>query len=134
MPQRRTAATASAAAYRDFPGRRWVVSILRMLHLAGMVGVGAGLVSVAPVPGEDLFVVTLVVTGVAMMALDSWSNPHYLRQAAGIAIAIKLGLLAWYLLDAGQRPWLFWLILALSSLAAHAPARLRHRMLLGSGR
>jgi hypothetical protein len=111
-----------------------VVSALRMLHLAGMVGVGAGLLAAGAVPGEDAFVMLLVASGVAMMALDAWSNPLYLRQAAGVAIALKLGLLLWYLLDAGQRPWLFWLVLAVSVLAAHAPARLRHRTLLGRRR
>jgi hypothetical protein len=120
-----------AGTYRDFRGRRWLVSVLRMLHLAGMVGVGAALLAAAPVPGEDAFAMLLVVSGVAMMALDAWSNPLYLRQAAGIAIAFKLGLLLWYLFDAAQRPWLFWLILAVSALAAHAPARLRHRRVLG---
>lgn len=105
-----------------------------MLHLMGMVGVGAGLLTAVPPPGEDAFVVVLVASGVAMMALDSWSNPLYLKQAAGVAIALKLGLLLWYLLDPGRRIGLFWLILAVSSLTAHAPARLRHRTILGRGR
>lgn len=110
------------------------MSLLRMLHLAGMVGVGAGLLAAGPMSGADGFVILLVASGVAMVALDLWANPQYLSQAAGLAILVKLGLLLWYLLDALQRPWLFWLILGVSSLAAHAPARLRHRRLLGSGR
>jgi hypothetical protein len=120
-----------AGTYRDFRGRRWLISVLRMLHLVGMVGVGAALLVAAAVPGEDAFAMLLVVSGVAMMALDAWSNPVYLKQVAGIAIAFKLALLLWYLFDAAQRPWLFWLILAVSSLAAHAPARLRHRRVFG---
>lgn len=102
-----------------------------MLHLVGMVGVGAALLVAAPVPGVDAFAMLLVISGVAMMALDAWSNPVYLKQVAGIAIVFKLVLLLWYLLDAAQRPWLFWLILAISSLSAHAPARLRHRRVPG---
>jgi hypothetical protein len=130
MPQRPTAAT-STPSYRDFPARRWLVSLLRMAHLIGMVGVGAGLLVAVPVAGFDGFVIMLVASGVAMLALDFWANPHYSREAAGIAVLAKLCLLLWYVLDAAQRPWLFWVILAVSTLAAHAPARLRHRRILG---
>ena len=36
---------APASAYRDFPGRRWLGVLLRAAHLAGVVGVGAGLLA-----------------------------------------------------------------------------------------
>ena len=34
---------AATSAYRDFPGRRWLGVLLRAAHLAGVVGLGAGL-------------------------------------------------------------------------------------------
>lgn len=124
----------TTATYRDFAGRRWLVSVLRAMHLAGMVGVGAGLLGAAPAMGVDAFLALLVISGVAMVSLDFWSNPGYPRQVAGAAMLAKLGLLVWYALDVGHRIWLFWLILAVSSLTAHAPARLRHRRLIRSGK
>jgi hypothetical protein len=36
---------AAPSAYRDFPGRRWLGVLLRAAHLAGVVGVGAGLLA-----------------------------------------------------------------------------------------
>ena len=134
MSARKSAAVPAPGTYRDFPGRRWLVSLLRMLHLAGMVGVGAELLVAAPVAGYDAFVILLVGSGAAMLALDFWSNPQYPTQFAGVAIIVKLGLLAWYVADSGQRMWLFWVVLAWSTLAAHAPARLRHRRALGLGK
>jgi len=86
------------------------------------------------VTGYDAFVILLVGSGAAMLALDFWSNPQYPAQFAGVAIIVKLGLLAWYVADSGQRMWLFWVVLAWSTLAAHAPARLRHRRALGLGK
>ncbi len=62
-----------------------------------------------------------------MVGLDLWSNPAYLRQVAGLWMAIKLALVAWLAFDAARAAWLFWLVLVLSVLAAHAPARFRHR-------
>jgi hypothetical protein len=57
-----------------------------------------------------------------------WSNPGYLRQFVGAALVVKLALVALWL--AQPSAWLFWAVLALSSLTAHAPARVRHRRLL----
>lgn len=91
------------------------------------MGVGAGLLTGKAADGEVGFVVLLVLTGVAMAALDFWANPRYLDQWAGLAVLVKLGFLGAYLLASSQRHWLFWVILAISTLAAHAPARLRHR-------
>ena len=59
---------APASAYRDFPGRRWLGVLLRAAHLAGVVGVGAGLlVGEAAAAG---FVYLMVLSGVAMALLD----------------------------------------------------------------
>jgi len=134
MSARKTAVSPPPPPYRDFPGRRWFVSALRMLHLAGMVGVGAELLVAGPVAGYDAFVMLLVASGAAMLALDFWSNPLYPTQFAGVAVLIKLGLLAWFVSAPGQRMWLFWIVLGWSTLAAHAPARLRHRRAIGPSR
>lgn len=126
MSDRRASRTAST--YRDFPGRRWLIVGLRALHLAGVVGVGAQLLT--GLPAAPLFAALLVASGVAMAALDAWSNREYLVQYSGAAMLLKLALLVGFLVAAEVRLPLFWIILVLSALVAHAPARLRHRRML----
>jgi hypothetical protein len=114
---------------RDFAGRRLVVSLLRAMHLSGVVGIGAFLLGAGGVVGVSAFAFLLVAGGLGIMALDRWSDPAYLRQVNGLAMLVKLLLVAaivWYL---GLGLALFWSVLVLSVLVAHAPARIRHRKL-----
>lgn len=114
---------------RDFAGRRLVVSLLRAMHLSGVVGIGAFLLGATDVVGASAFAFLLVAGGLGIMALDRWSDPAYLRQVNGLAMLFKLLLLAalvWYF---GMSQPLFWSTLVLSVLVAHAPASIRHRKL-----
>lgn len=116
---------AAPSAYRDFPGRRWLGVLLRAAHLAGVVGVGAGLLT-----GEGAgFVYLMVLSGVAMAMLDAWSRRRWLRELAGLSMLVKFALLGWFAADPARRPLLFWLILVFSVIFAHAPASFRHRRL-----
>lgn len=111
--------------YRDFPGRRWLGVGLRAAHLVGVTGLGGSLLANSPLlPG---FALLLLGSGVTMILLDAWSLPHYRREFAGLAMLIKLPLVAWLLLDPWARPYLFWGLLVFSAVVAHAPARWRHR-------
>ncbi|NML28672.1 hypothetical protein [Zoogloea dura] len=114
--------------YRDFPGRRWLVVFLRAAHLAGVVGVGAGLLAGAAAAAGP-FAELLVISGVLMAALDAWSNPVWLREFAGLSLLLKLALLLWFAADEAARPALFWSILVFSAIFSHAPASFRHRQL-----
>ncbi|WP_374495535.1 hypothetical protein [Zoogloea sp.] len=116
----------SSGGYRDFPGRRWLVVALRAGHIAGVVGVGAGLLALPGGPAGD-FVGLMVASGVAMAALDAWSNPVWLRELAGLSLLVKFALLGWFVADEGARLALFWAILVFSVIFAHAPASFRHR-------
>ena len=116
----------AACGYRDFPGRRWLVVLLRAAHIAGVVGVGAGLLAPPAHPGEA-FVLLMVASGVAMATLDAWSNPVWLREYAGLSLLLKFALLGWFVADEAARPLLFWGILVYSVIFAHAPASFRHR-------
>ncbi|MBS0371920.1 MAG: hypothetical protein JSS57_22275 [Proteobacteria bacterium] len=111
--------------YRDFPGRRWLGVALRAAHLAGVVGVGAGLVGGGV--ADSHFPVLLVLSGVCMAALDAWSNPRWLAEPAGLSLLVKFALLGWFLVDEARRPALFWSVLVFSVIFAHAPASFRHR-------
>ncbi|HQX07398.1 MAG TPA: hypothetical protein PKZ19_11445 [Zoogloea sp.] len=118
----------ASGGYRDFPGRRWLVVVLRAGHIAGVVGVGAGLL--APPGGAAVgFVWLMVASGLAMAALDAWSNPVWLQEYAGLSLLAKFALLGWFLADESARPTLFWSILVFSVIFAHAPASFRHRRL-----
>ncbi len=115
---------------RDFPGKRWLVNLLRAAHLVGVVGLGAGVVGEIPDARWHAFGVTALVSGLSMLALDSWTRRSYFREYVGLAMAGKLLLLGALLAWPAQRAPLFWLILVFSVLFAHAPASLRHAVWL----
>jgi hypothetical protein len=114
---------------RDFAGRRLVVSLLRALHLAGVVGVGAVLLGAGDIVAASAFAFMLVAGGLGIMALDRWSDPAYLRQVNGLAMLAKLVLLAALVWFVGMSLTLFWSVFLFSVLVAHAPASIRHRKL-----
>lgn len=109
---------------------RWINVILRGLHLVAVILLGAGLLGAPLHAGQAA--IGVAASGFAMLALDIWRKPQHLREAAGLAVLVKLVLVAWMALDAAARPVLFWVIVAGSAISAHAPARFRHAMLLGS--
>ena len=109
---------------------RWINVILRGLHLVAVILLGAALLGAPLSPAK--VAVAVAASGFAMLALDIWRKPRHLAEAAGISVLVKLVLVAWMALDAAARPVLFWVIVAGSAISAHAPARFRHAMLLGS--
>lgn len=113
---------------KNFPGQRWLNVVLRGLHLVAVVVLGAALLG-APVSGDQA-VVGLWSTGLAMLALDTWSKPSHLREASGISLLVKLVLVGWMAFDASSRFVLFWLVVAGSAVFAHAPAKFRHALLI----
>ncbi|GAB4164842.1 MAG: hypothetical protein Fur0039_00140 [Rhodocyclaceae bacterium] len=115
----------NASGYRDFPGKGVLINGLRILHLAGVVAVGGTLLAEpAREPGSAALVL-LVAPGALIAMLDAWSKPGYAFQLKGLGVIAKLLLVAWMALDADHRLMLFWVILAFSSAAAHAPGRVR---------
>jgi hypothetical protein len=117
-----------ARRYRDFPGKGWLINGLRALHMVGVVGIGASLVARLPASAWDGYVLLLAASGIAILLLDWWSNPAYLRQVNGISVVAKLALLGWFLLRPEHREPIFWTILLFSVLVSHAPGKLRHRL------
>ena len=111
---------------RDFPGKRWLVNLLRALHLVGVVGLGAGVLGDITEARWIAFGMTAVASGLIILALDGWSRPGYFREYVGLAMAGKLILLGIRLAWPAQPAVQFWLILVLPVLFAHAPASLRH--------
>ncbi|MEW6292887.1 MAG: hypothetical protein AB1544_06235 [Pseudomonadota bacterium] len=109
---------------------RWINVILRGLHLAAVILLGAALLGAPQVSTQ--IAIAVAATGFAMLALDVWRKPQHLREAAGIAVLLKLVLVGWMVFDAAAQHVLFWVIVAGSAISAHAPARFRHAILLGS--
>lgn len=116
--------------FRDFRGRVALIALLRVAHVAGVVGVGAALLDGRP-PAAGGFLMVLVASGAAIAVLDAWSNRAWVVQASGLAILAKMGLLAALLVADAFGAAAFWGLLAFSVAAAHAPGRVRHRRLLG---
>ena len=111
---------------------RWLNVILRGAHLVAVILLGAAVLG-GPVT-LDAAAVAVVASGFAMFVLDAWRKPAYLREVAGIAVMAKLLLVGWMAVDPDLRLPLFWAIVMLSALFAHAPARFRHRVMIGGYR
>lgn len=113
---------------RDFPGRRWISIVLRTLHLTGVVLAAAGVVGHAAPSVAG--VLLMLVTGVALHALDLWHHPGLWREVAGIFVIFKLVVVLAMLMAPGAALPLFWLLVVSSSVVSHAPYAFRHNRLI----
>jgi hypothetical protein len=129
-PGGRVGKAKSSADFRDFFGRRWLIVLLRAALLVGLVGTGAILIAGLPFAGQTPFV-TLLVSGLAMMAIDLWVAPARFSEVAGLAILLKLALLLCLAYATSARMLIFWGVLVFSAIIAHAPASVRHRRIFG---
>jgi hypothetical protein len=124
------AATAIMLNERDFPGRRWVSIALRTVHLAGVVLAAVGVVDGGAARLAAGFGLMLV-SGLALYAIDLWHHPDLWREVAGVFVALKLITVVAMLLVPGLAAVLFWLLLVASSIVSHAPHAFRHTRILG---
>lgn len=117
------------SAHKDFTAPRWISVILRTLHLAGVVLVGADLLrgdALAPF-GAGL----TLLTGVLLYAVELWRHPTLWKEIAGLFMPVKLAmLLAMLFLPNGAAVW-FWIVLVSSSVVSHAPLTFRRRKMIG---
>lgn len=114
---------------RDFPGRRALTILLRSAHLVGVVMVGAALFGGTADRASAAAI--MLVTGLAMFALDVWSDPTHLGELAGVFIPLKLLLVAWIALDPERAALIFWFLIVASSIVSHAPGKFRHIRIFG---
>lgn len=114
---------------RDFPGRRWLTIALRSVHLVGVVLIGVALFG----GGSDRQAAALLMlaTGMALYALDLWSNPAHFGELAGVFILVKLLIVLAMVLYPASAAVLFWLLLLASSVVSHAPGDFRHVRIWG---
>ena len=109
---------------RGNPSLRWLNVVLRGLHLAAVIGLGAAVLG-APLSLHRQSLGVLA-TGLVMLALDLWGKPRMLREWSGAAMVIKLALVAGMAFDTDLRLPLFWVVVVWSAIFAHAPASFRH--------
>lgn len=119
----------SADGFRNFPGRVALIGLLRVAHVAGVVGVGATVLAGHAATAAGAFLAALVASGLAIALLDAYANRAYFRQVSGLAVLAKAALVAALGLTALFGAWAFWSLLCFSVLLAHAPGRIRHRRL-----
>lgn len=115
------------AAYpRPLSGKRWLDIALRSLHLVGLLGVGGGMVYDVAMSEVLPWLWLTALTGLAMVSLSLWSNRRWLRQLRGIAILVKLVILALIPLFPEQGVGLLIGVTLLSGVVAHAPGSVRY--------
>ncbi|MCB1869497.1 MAG: hypothetical protein KDI43_13515 [Gammaproteobacteria bacterium] len=114
------------AVSRFFPGQRWVNIMLRTLHLIGIAGLGGGFFYPAEGDIWRTFFTLTIWSGVGLTAISIWSNGIWLVQLRGQAILMKLILLGLMPLLPSQRLSLLLVILVISGVISHAPAKVRY--------
>lgn len=114
-----------SAGFRDFPGRVTLIALLRIGHVAGVVGVGAAVLRGEPAAAA--FLMLLLASGLGIAALDRWSNRSYLKQVSGLAVLLKIASLSALAAFGAFGAPAFWGFLVFSVAIAHAPGRVRHR-------
>lgn len=112
---------------------RWAGIVMRALHMAAVVALGAALMGAPRVLPMSIVGSTLLITGVMLFALELWKTRDHWRQVAGLAALAKLVLIVWMIADHARALPLFWVLLLWSTVFAHAPASLRHAQLWGGG-
>ena len=107
-------------------GKRWTKISLRTLHLLAVAGVGGGILFGLE---KDLWINywwLALVSGALMMVIDIVSNPVWVVQVRGLAIFLKLILLAFLGSYPSLDGWLLAVIIIISAVISHAPGKLRY--------
>jgi hypothetical protein len=105
--------------------RRWLGIALRSAHIAAITLLGADLLGAGGIAAHGALATLL--TGAALFASELADRRVRLDELAGALVLGKLALLAWavFLAPAYREP-VFWLLLFVSAIVAHAPKPLRH--------
>ncbi|HHJ80201.1 MAG TPA: hypothetical protein ENJ65_01055 [Candidatus Tenderia electrophaga] len=111
---------------RDFKLKRWLKITLRTTHLIGITGMATYVLNNTLITGWLFYIHLTIASGVAIMLLDIWSNGVWLLQLRGQAIIAKLILFAGLLLTEQHNTLLFFSIIIISGLIAHAPSNVRY--------
>lgn len=111
---------------RHFPGQRWCNIGFRTLHLIGIAGLGGGFLYPSLDDEWLRYLYLTLVSGSALVFLSLWSNGVWLVQLRGQAVLLKVLLLALMRFWPDLRLPLFVMVILVSGVFAHAPARVRY--------
>ena len=112
---------------RSFYGQRWVNIAMRCAHLVGIAGIGGGFLYGLDAGSWSFYWQLTVSSGAALSLIYIWSNGAWLLEMKGLAIILKLVVLTVALMIPDLRATAFILVIIMSGLIAHAPARVRSR-------
>ena len=111
---------------RTFPGRRWIMTTLRSIHLVGVGGVGGAFLYDGPREIWLPFLAITLVSGVLMTALELWSSRYWLVELRGLAIGLKIAILGLAMTTRQLEAAAFVAAIVISGVFAHAPAAVRY--------
>ncbi|MBE9504829.1 MAG: hypothetical protein IME96_11705 [Proteobacteria bacterium] len=111
---------------RTFSGQRWTKISLRTVHLLGVAGMGGGFLYSSPEQFWKPYLIATLISGIAFMLQEIWSNGVWLIQVRGIAVFLKLILLSFLLFSSGFEVIIIFSVIIISGVISHAPGELRY--------
>ena len=108
---------------------RWLSVFLRGLHLVTVIEFSAVILTRPAAPPDNSWGIAVLLSGLALWALDLWQHPAHLRQRVGLCMLVKLLLVAAMLHLPAWRWPLLWMIVIGSAVFSHAPASFRNARL-----
>lgn len=116
---------AASASTKPAEWRRWLGILLRSAHIAAITLLGADLLGAGGIAAHGALLT--LVTGAALFASELADRRVRIDELAGALVLLKLALLAGAVFAAPQhREAVFWGLLFVSAVVAHAPKPLRH--------
>lgn len=114
--------------FRQFPNRRLVLNLLRILHIISFSIMVGGIffhqdkVQIMP------WFIGAVLSGFAMFAIDLYGSCIVLFEVRGLGILIKILLLLWMpFVGESIQIILLFIVIVVSSYVSHATKRIRHK-------
>jgi hypothetical protein len=118
---------------RKIPAHRLVAIALRTAHLITFgTLLGGHLFDIDPSRLQP-FLLATIASGGSLMALELYSTCAWLCMGKGLAVVLKLLLLAMVPVFWEHRVAILLVVVVVASVGAHMPARFRHRVLLTLG-
>ena len=111
---------------RTFHGMRVVKVAARTVHIVAMALVLGGVAYAAPVSALELPIGLAIASGLLLLGLDLWKSGTWLTQGGGVAVLLKLALLALGQSFPAARFECYLAATTIASIGAHMPKSWRH--------
>lgn len=97
--------------------------IIRTIHLVGIAGVFGNAMTHT---GESLYITVAIISGIVLTIMEAYSSKIWFVQLRGVAVYIKLALLAlMHFYPAQSIPYLI-AVIVISGFMSHAPSWIRY--------